>query len=36
MVKVGYAGKLGHNLLRMNQINPARYIAGQSTVANTD
>jgi hypothetical protein len=36
VIKAGYAGKLGHNLLRMNQINPARYIAGQSTVANTD
>ena len=36
VVKAGYVGKLGHNLLRMNQINPARYIAGQSTVANTD
>ena len=36
VVKLGYAGKLGHNLLRMNQINPARYIGGQSTVANTD
>jgi len=36
VVKAGYAGKLGHNLLRMNQINPARYIPGQSTVANTD
>jgi hypothetical protein len=36
VVKAGYAGKLGHNLLRMNQINPARYIAGQSTIANTD
>jgi hypothetical protein len=36
VVKIGYVGKLGHNLLRMNQLNPARYIAGQSTVANTD
>ena len=36
VVKAGYAGKLGHNLLRMNQINPARYIPGQSTIANTD
>jgi hypothetical protein len=36
VIKAGYAGKLAHNLLRMNQINPARYIPGQSTVANTD
>lgn len=36
VLKVGYVGKLGHNLLRMNQLNPARYIPGQSTVANTD
>ena len=36
VVKAGYAGKLAHDLLRMNQINPARYIPGQSTVANTD
>ena len=36
VLKVGYVGKLGHNLLRMNQINPAQYIPGQSTVANTD
>jgi len=36
VVKAGYAGKLAHSLLRMNQINPARYIPGQSTVANTD
>src|SRR4029079_6172219 len=36
VLKVRYVGKLGHNLLRMNQINPAQYIPGQSTVANTD
>ena len=36
VVKAGYVGKLGHNLLRMNQLNPARYIPGQSTTGNTD
>src|SRR5262249_23075588 len=36
VIKAGYAGKLAHNLLRMNHINPARSIPGQSTVANTD
>lgn len=36
VVKAGYVGKLGHNLLRMNQKNPARYIPGKSTIANTD
>ena len=36
IVKAGYVGKLGHSLLHMNQINPARYIPGQSTIANTD
>jgi Carboxypeptidase regulatory-like domain/TonB-dependent Receptor Plug Domain len=33
---VGYAGKLEHNLIRMLQNNPARYIPGQSTIANTN
>ena len=36
VVKAGYSGKLAHNLLRMNQKNPAVYIPGRSTVANTD
>ncbi|MGH9720587.1 MAG: hypothetical protein ACRD8O_10270, partial [Bryobacteraceae bacterium] len=36
VVKAGYVGKLGHNLLRMVQKNPAVYIPGQSTTANTD
>jgi hypothetical protein len=36
VLKVGYSGKLAHNLLRMNEINPAVYIPGQSTIANTD
>jgi hypothetical protein len=34
--KIGYVGKLGHNLLRMNQKNPAVYVPGKSTIANTD
>jgi Carboxypeptidase regulatory-like domain/TonB-dependent Receptor Plug Domain len=33
---VGYVGKLEHNLIRMLQNNPARYIPGESTVANTN
>ena len=36
VVKAGYVGKLAHNLLRMVQKNPAVYIPGQSTTANTD
>src|SRR5262249_27712186 len=36
VVNAGYARKLRHNLLRMNQINPERYIPGQSTIANTE
>jgi hypothetical protein len=36
VVKVGYSGKLAHDLLRMNQKNPAQYIPGKSSVANTD
>jgi hypothetical protein len=36
VLKAGYVGKLGHNLLRMVQKNPAAYIPGQSTTANTD
>jgi hypothetical protein len=36
VVKAGYVGKLAHNLVRMVQRNPARYIPGQSTIANTD
>jgi hypothetical protein len=36
VLKIGYSGKLAHNLLRMNEINPAVYIPGQSTIANTD
>ena len=36
VLKVGYSGKLAHNLLRMNELNPAVYIPGQSTIANTD
>jgi hypothetical protein len=34
--KVGYRGKLAHDLLHMNEINPAAYVPGKSTVANTD
>jgi hypothetical protein len=33
---VGYVGKLEHNLIRMLQANPARYIPGASTIANTN
>ena len=36
VLKAGYVGKLAHNMLRMNQKNPATYIPGASTVANTD
>ena len=36
VVKAGYVGKLAHNLVRMTQQNPAAYIPGASTVANTD
>jgi hypothetical protein len=35
-VKAAYVGKLAHNLVRMVQKNPAVYIPGQSTTANTD
>ncbi|MEO7145780.1 MAG: hypothetical protein ABI165_19985, partial [Bryobacteraceae bacterium] len=34
--KAGYVGKLEHNLVRMLQENPAVYIPGQSTLANTN
>ena len=36
VVSVGYIGKFAHNLLRMTQMNPAVYVPGQSTTANTD
>ena len=36
VLKAGYVGKLEHNLLQMVQKNPAVYIPGQSTLANTD
>jgi hypothetical protein len=36
IAKAGYVGKLAHNLLRMEQKNPAVYIPGRSTTANTD
>ena len=36
VVKAAYVGKLAHNLVRMTQQNPAAYIPGASTVANTD
>ena len=36
VLKAGYVGKLEHNLLQMVQKNPATYIPGQSTLANTD
>jgi hypothetical protein len=36
IVKGAYIGKLEHNLLQMLQKNPAVYIPGQSTLANTD
>ena len=36
VLKDGYVGKLAHNLVRMNQTNPATYLPGRSTVANTN
>ena len=36
VVKAAYVGKLSHNLVRMVQKNPAVYIPGGSTTANTD
>ncbi len=36
IAKAGYVGKLEHNLVQMLQENPAVYIPGQSTVANTN
>src|ERR1035441_5425373 len=36
VLKAGYSGKLAHNLVRMEQMNPAVYIPGSSTVANTN
>jgi len=36
VAKAGYVGKLEHNLLQMLQQNPAVYIPGQSTLANTN
>ena len=36
VVKGAYVGKLAHNLPRMMQKNPAVYIPGRSTTANTD
>ncbi|HLJ15738.1 MAG TPA: carboxypeptidase regulatory-like domain-containing protein [Bryobacteraceae bacterium] len=36
ILKAGYVGKLEHNLLQMLQKNPAVYIPGQSTLANTN
>jgi hypothetical protein len=36
VVKAAYVGKLSHNLTHMTQKNPAVYIPGQSTTANTD
>jgi hypothetical protein len=36
VVRAAYVGKLAHNLVRMVQKNPATYIPGQSTTANTD
>lgn len=36
LLNVGYVGKLEHNLIRMLQNNPARYIPGESTIANTN
>jgi hypothetical protein len=36
VLKAGYVGKLEHNLLQMLQRNPAAYIPGKSTTANTD
>ena len=36
MFNISYVGKLEHNLIRMLQNNPAKYIPGASTVANTN
>jgi hypothetical protein len=36
IAKAGYVGKLEHNLVQMLQENPAIYIPGQSTLANTN
>lgn len=36
VMRAAYVGKLTHNLLRMEQRNPAVYIPGQSTLANTN
>lgn len=36
VLRAAYVGKLTRNLLRMEQRNPAVYIPGQSTLANTD
>ena len=36
IAKAGYVGKLEHNLVQMLQENPAAYIPGQSTLANTN
>ncbi|HXB72271.1 MAG TPA: hypothetical protein VNY05_28795 [Candidatus Acidoferrales bacterium] len=36
VLKAAYSGKLSHNLVRMEQKDPAVYIPGQSTIANTD
>lgn len=33
---IGYVGKLEHNLIRMLQHNPAQYVPGASTIANTN
>jgi hypothetical protein len=36
VLKAGYSGKLAHNLIMMQQKNPAVYIPGASTIANTN
>ena len=36
ILRAGYVGKISHNLFQMLQKNPATYIPGQSTTANTD
>jgi hypothetical protein len=36
IAKTGYVGKLEHNLVQMLQENPAAWIPGQSTLANTN
>jgi hypothetical protein len=36
VLKAGYVGKLEHNLVRMLQQNPAAYVPGESTLANTN